>query len=124
MFIIRWFVGALILFFEKVLSPKSIQRDEDSQAKINEETAKLTLYQFKACPFCVKVRMAMKRQGLNIETRDAKRSDEARGELLVGGGKLKVPCLKIEDDQGKESWMYESSDIIAYLDGRFMGQQA
>ncbi|HAI96784.1 MAG TPA: glutaredoxin, partial [Methylococcaceae bacterium] len=35
-----------------------------------------------------------------------------------GGGKLKVPCLRIEED-GKVSWMYESSDIINYLEDRF-----
>jgi len=123
MTIIRWFVGALILFFEKTLVPKSIQRDAATQAKVDEETAKLTLYQFQSCPFCVKVRMNMKRQGLTIKTKDAKRSDEARGELLVGGGKLKVPCLKIENEAGETTWMYESSDIIAYLEGRFMGKQ-
>ncbi len=124
MFVIRMFVGALILLFEMLASPKGIKRDANVQAKINTETAKLTLYQFKSCPFCVKVRMAMKRQSLTIETRDAKRSESAKTELLAGGGKLKVPCLKIEDEQGNATWMYESSDIIAYLDGRFMAQTA
>jgi len=41
----------------------------------------------------------------------------------VGGGKLTVPCLKIENDSGEVTWMYESSDIVAYLEGRFMGNQ-
>lgn len=124
MFIVRWFLGALILFFEKVASSKGIQRTADDQAKIDTETAKLTLYQFKSCPFCVKVRMAMKRQSLHIETRDAKRSESAAVELLAGGGKLKVPCLKIEDDQGNATWMYESSVINAYLLKRFTAQTA
>ena len=53
------------------------------------------------------------------ETKDAKRSEVARAELLAGGGLLKVPCLKIVDSQGAETWMYESSDIIRYLDQRF-----
>ena len=57
---------------------------------------------------------------LNIETRDAKREDSSREELLQGGGALKVPCLRIEDEQGTVSWIYESSEIIDYLDGRFM----
>ena len=123
MFIIRLFVGKIILFLEKAFSMQVVQRDADAQSKVDQETAKLTLYQFQACPFCVKVRMSMKRLGLTIQTKDANRSDEARGELLVGGGKLTVPCLKIENDSGEVTWMYESSDIVAYLEGRFMGSQ-
>ena len=39
----------------------------------------------------------MKWHSLKIETRDVKRSDSAREELLAGGGNLKVPFLQIED---------------------------
>jgi glutaredoxin len=119
MFLARWILGAIILLVERLYSPKRVQRDSEAQAAVDSETAQLTLYQFKACPFCVKVRMAMKRQSLTIETRDAKRSDSARAELLAGGGALKVPCLRIVDQQGAASWLYESSDIIAYLNDRF-----
>jgi glutathione S-transferase len=68
----------------------------------------------------VKVRRAMKRQSLTIETRDVKRSDSAREELLAGGGNLKVPCLRVEDARGQVEWVYESKDIIGYLEGRFV----
>lgn len=119
MAVIRWFLGLIILAFEKLASPKGVQRDEALQAQIDEETKGLILYQYKACPFCLKVRLAMKRQSLAVETRDAKRSDSAREELLAGGGLLKVPCLKIVESNGSETWMYESSDIIAYLEKRF-----
>jgi glutathione S-transferase len=61
----------------------------------------------------------MKRHSLTIETRDVKRSATAREELLAGGGNLKVPCLRIEDGQGRVEWMYESPDIISYLEERF-----
>jgi glutathione S-transferase len=84
----------------------------------------LTLYQYAACPFCVKVRRAMKRSALNIETRDAKRNQRFKEELLQGGGQLKVPCLRIEDNNGDVRWMYESSDIISYLDQRFNSNDA
>ena len=43
---------------------------------------------------------------------------QARQALLEGGGKVKVPCLRIEEN-GQVRWMYESSEIIAYLEGRF-----
>ncbi len=119
MFIIHWFVGSLILFFDWLTSPKGVKRAPEVQAAVNNQASDLTLYQYKACPFCVKVRRNMKRQSLPIETRDAKRSDSARVELLEGGGKLKVPCLKIQDPQGDVRWMYESKEIIGYLEERF-----
>jgi glutaredoxin len=119
MFIIRLILGKLILFVNWLTSPASQEREPGLQAAIDEQTASLTLYQYEACPFCVKVRRAIKRQGLNIETRDVKRSETARAELLSGGGDLKVPCLRIEADEEPEQWMYESKDIIGYLQDRF-----
>ncbi len=62
----------------------------------------------------------MKRHSLNITTRDAKRSESARKELVEGAGKLKVPCLRIEGDQGEIQWMWDSNDIIGYLENRFI----
>ena len=117
--IIRLLLGCLILFFNWVFSPRGVKRDPDAQTGIDQQTASLKLYQYEACPFCVKVRRAMKRNSLNIETRDVKRSDDAREELLAGGGSLKVPCLRIEEDQGGSRWMYESADIIEYLEQQF-----
>jgi len=57
---------------------------------------------------------AIKREGLKIETRDAKNNQQFRQELLEQGGKIKVPCLRIEKN-GQVEWLYESNDIIAYL---------
>lgn len=124
MFIVRAILGALILFFNWVFTPKSIKREATEQAEIDTQTQKLALYQYAACPFCVKVRRAMKRNGLNIETRDAKRSEQAKEELVNGGGQLKVPCLRIEEDNGEVRWMYESGDIINYLEQRFSPAEA
>jgi glutaredoxin len=119
MAMIRWILGSLILFFNWIFTPKSVQRDSEQQAGIDEQTALLTLYQYEACPFCVKVRRQMKRQGLKIEVRDVKRSASAKGELLAGGGDLKVPCLRIGEGERGFHWMYESRDIIGYLENRF-----
>lgn len=38
--------------------------------------------------------------------------------MLAGGGRIKVPCLRI-DEGGETRWIYESEDIVAYLDDRF-----
>lgn len=114
--IIRGVLGALILFFDWVFTPKGIKREAEAQKAVDEQTAGLTLYQYKACPFCVKVRRAMKRHTLNIQTRDAKRSETSRKELIEGGGKLKVPCLRVEENNGDVRWIYESSNIIRFLE--------
>ncbi len=116
--VVRWILGSLILFFNWVFTPKSIKRDSALQVKIDRQTAKLSLYQYPACPFCVKVRRAMKRNSLNIQTVDAKRCEASKKELVEGGGKLKVPCLRIEENPGNVRWMYESSEIIQYLEGQ------
>ena len=86
MAMIRFVLGKLILLFDWLFTPKRIQRDSAQQAGIDEQTALLTLYQYEACPFCVKVRRAMKRYGLHIEVRDVKRDSTAKNELLAGGG--------------------------------------
>jgi len=117
--VIRAILGAIILFIDWLTTPRGVKRPMEQQAAIDEQTKKLALYEFKACPFCVKVRRAMKRQSLNIDRFDAKRCDKSKDELLNGGGKVKVPCLRIEDEQGQVQWMYESSDIIAYLNKQF-----
>ncbi len=117
MALIRLILGKLILLLDWVFTPRSITRDPAQQALIDGQTASLTLYQYQACPFCVKVRRAMKRQGLKIETRDVKRSDVVREELLAGGGDLKVPCLRIGEGERGAQWMYESREIIGYLEG-------
>jgi glutaredoxin len=114
--IIHLVLGSLILFFDWLFTPKGIKRDTDEQATIDSKTSALSLYQYKACPFCVKVRRAMKRNSLNIQTHDAKRNETSRKELIEGGGKLKVPCLRVEGKKGDVCWIYESSDIIAYLE--------
>jgi len=119
MIVIRWVLGRIILLVDFLYRPAGVKRDAQEQAALDAETAKLSLYQFAACPFCVKVRWSMKRQSLNIETRDAKRNAQFADELVAGGGALKVPCLRIEEGNGSVTWMYESSDILAYLDQRF-----
>ncbi len=116
--LLRSLIGALILFFDWVFTPKGIERDTNHQEKVDRQTDGLSLYEYKACPFCVKVRRALKRNSLNIPTHDVKRNENSRNELLQGGGKLKVPCLRIEEENADVRWMYESNDIISYLETR------
>jgi glutaredoxin len=121
--LIRLILGKLILLLNWLITPSSVRRDPDLQASIDQQTARLKLYQYQACPFCVKVRRAMKRHTLSIETLDVNRNETARLELLAGGGALKVPCLRIEDEQSQVEWLYDSADIIRYLESRFVTTQ-
>ncbi|MCW8886022.1 MAG: glutathione S-transferase N-terminal domain-containing protein [Motiliproteus sp.] len=120
MIITRWILGRIILLLDFITSPRSQNRPAEQQSLVDNQTANLALYQYQACPFCVKVRRSMKRHSLNIELRDVKRDQTFREELVEQGGQLKVPCLKIIDDDGESRWMYESNDIISYLEGRFV----
>ena len=96
-----------------------MSRDTKSQALIDARTANLTMYQFEACPFCVKVRRAMRKQALKIELRDARKEPVYKQELISGGGRYKVPCLKIKSDAGEITWLYESAEILSYLKTEF-----
>ena len=100
-------LGQIILLGDALTRPRPQQRSAQGQATVNAEAAQLSLYQFHACPFCVKTRRAMRRLNVPITLHDAKRDPEARARLLAGGGKVKVPCLRIDDAQGTR-WMYES----------------
>ena len=116
---LRLIIGPVILFLDKITTPRGLKRPEEEQQKVDREVTNLVLYQFKTCPFCIKVKRNNKRLSLNIETRDAQHNPSHREELLQGGGQIKVPCLKIVDDKGNHSWMYESDDILQYLQDRF-----
>jgi len=117
--VIRWLLGRLILLFDALFAPQPMVRPSEVQQGIDVQTARLKLYQYQACPFCVKTRRAIRRLGLKIETRDALHDPTYRDELITQGGKQQVPCLQITEDDGSVKWLYESSDIIAYLQSRF-----
>jgi glutaredoxin len=114
---IRWIVGRIILFLNALFSPVPVEREVDEQSKIDGALKKLSLYQYEACPFCVKVRRFMKGSSISLPLRDALK-EPSRQELLSGGGKLQVPCLRIENDDGGVQWLYESSAIVSYLQGK------
>jgi glutaredoxin len=108
-----------MLLWAKLAMPKGISRPAEAQQEINLECARLVLYHFPTCPFCIKVRREMARMSLPIALRDAQHNPEHRADLLQGGGKIQTPCLQIADGQGNVQWMYESNDIIKYLQQRF-----
>ena len=116
---LRAVLGPVMLLKENFTRPKGVVRIQAAQDKVNRQCKSLTLYQYKTCPFCIKVRQEMSRLSLNIERIDAQPEGPHRQALLKGGGQTKVPCLKITDKAGRSQWLYESDKIIAYLRERF-----
>jgi glutaredoxin len=115
MSLIRWPIGRLILLLNFIFSPSSPKRAVEEQQKIDNKTKNLSLYQLPSCPFCVKVRRTIKREGLNIELRNINQENDYREELIREGGKRTVPCLRIEKSNGEVQWLYESKDVVAHL---------
>lgn len=98
---------------------RAIRRTPEAQARVDAETASLGLYHFGICPYCRRVRSAIKRLSLSIELHDIRADSRSRQALLQGGGKDQVPCLRIRDPESGDRWLYESADIVAYLERRF-----
>jgi glutathione S-transferase len=51
---------------------------------------------------------------LRVPLMNIHRHTKYKHQLEEGGGKVQVPCLRIEKD-GDVTWLYESDDIIQYL---------
>lgn len=114
-------LGQIIIFIDFITRPRKLKRSAEAQTQVEREAAGLALYQFHACPFCVKTRRSLHRLNVPVVLRDAKNDAVRRQELLEQGGKVQVPCLRIEE-QDKVRWLYESKAIGAYLNERFAAQ--
>ena len=72
----------------------------------------LELYKKNTCPYCKRVMAYINESGrTDIIYRDIRENQEDLKRLIEVGGKKQVPCLFID---GKP--MYESADIISWLD--------
>lgn len=117
--LIRNLLGAIIAFFDVITRGRKLKRTPEKQKQVDAESEKLALYQFFGCPFCIKTRRAMYKYNLPIEKRNVSEGSPHRAVLLQNGGKVQTPCLRIESSNGVE-WLYDSSAIINYLEGRFV----
>lgn len=116
---LRIVLGPVMLLKEIVIRPKGLNRSQAAQENADRLCKTLVLYQYKTCPFCIKVRQEITRLSLKIHRIDAQQQGHDRQALLQGGGQAKVPCLKITDPAGNSQWLYDSEKIIGYLRGRF-----
>ena len=117
--IIRAITKPLILLAEKLFNKPPIIREPMAQQAIDRETASMAIYEYRGCPFCMLTRRALHRLNLRIELRDALNSEQFKRELIEGGGKNQVPCLRITNADHSDTWTYESSDIIRLLEDKY-----
>lgn len=118
--LVREGLGRTVALVDRLTRPTPMERPPQAQAEVEKAVAGMAVYQYFACPFCIKTRRALHRLNLPIELRDAQNDPEHRAALAREGGRIQVPCLRIDGDDGSR-WMYESGDIIAYLERRFGG---
>lgn len=116
---LRFVIGPVMLLWELVTRPKGLVRSPGLQAGVDQQCRSIVLYQYRTCPFCIKVRQEMRRLSLKIERLDAQKIGKNREDLERGNGQTKVPCLKITDQAGNTEWMTDSGAIVTYLRGRF-----
>ena len=79
----------------------------------------LSLYMFSSCPFYQRVNLFLKLHNIQLEKRNIRENINYREELIAGGGKGQIPCLRIEHAVDDIEWLYESADIIDYLAEHF-----
>ena len=116
---LRIALGPVMLLKEALTRPQGMVRSPAGQAAVDQACSGLALYQYKTCPFCIKVRQEMRRLSLKITQMDAQPEGPARAALVQLGGQAKVPCLKITDEAGNSRWLYDSEKIISYLRSHF-----
>lgn len=117
--LVRNALGLVIVSVDVLTRWSRVKRVPEAQQKVNQAAKNMTLYHFFACPFCVKTRRAIYKLRVPIEKRSAVEGSPYREELVQGGGKVQVPCLRIQHSDGKEEWLYESNHIIRYLNEQF-----
>ena len=103
----------------RVTGHPMVDRSTTEQAGVDADSGHLVLYDMPTCPYCCMVKRRIDCLGLNIQVRDVVSDDDAYQTLIEATGRSQVPCLNISDPGGESRWMFESRDIVDYLQGRF-----
>ena len=76
----------------------------------------LSLYHFQSCPYCARVRRALKDLDVDIELKDIHEDRAALAALVAATGRQTVPVLRIAKG---DVWIPESAEIIRHLYDQF-----
>ena len=92
------------------LRPKGMRTDHGDRTQ---PAKPLELWQYEGCPYSRKVRERLHTLCLEVVVRNVALGSPKRATLVARGGKMQVPFL-IDSSRGVA--LYESEDILAYLD--------
>lgn len=112
--------GICFMFADSCFKVKPVVRSNEEQCSLDRESRRIQLYFCKTCPTSIKIKRRCEQLGLRIVEKDVQRVDAYRNELVHGGGEVRVPCLRVEGQKGKDArWLYEGENILKYLNRRF-----
>jgi len=80
----------------------------------------LTLYYKPSCPYCQRVLGEAENMGVQFNLKDISADQTLAEELIEKGGKRQVPYLV---DEERSVSMYESGDIVKYLEEHYSGSK-
>lgn len=115
---IRRAVDSLFSLFDWLFRPQPVVRTELEARKLAKATSAMALYDYKGCPASRKARREIYRLNLEIERRDIGKCTIHQDNLLAEFGKLKAPCLRVEE-KGVVRWLDEPEAIVHFLNERF-----
>ncbi|WP_414500393.1 glutaredoxin family protein [Zymobacter sp. IVIA_12111.31 C1] len=99
------------------LATTSATHDAKVQTAPIAKDAPLVLYYRDDCPYCWNVMSYLNDHHRELPMKEINSSEAISNELIIGGGKRQVPCLRIRENNGnKVTWLYQSAEIIKYLD--------
>jgi len=117
-FTIRKIIDSFLSLFDWFNRPQPIARSEEESRKLAKATSGLALYDYKGCMASRKTRHEIRRLNIDIERRDICKCTIHQDNLLAEFGKLKAPCLRIEE-KGEVHWIDEPEKIVFFLHDRF-----
>jgi glutaredoxin 2 len=111
-------------WYQKILASCSslishpVQRTDKEQQRVDRLAMGIMLYDHSTCANSIRVRHHVKELNIPIMVKNLRRCHTYEKELLMGTGKISVPCLKVETKSGIR-WIQEYDDIVRYLDSKF-----
>lgn len=112
--LLRPLEGRLFLLLDWLSRTAPAPRSDQELRLLSREFRGLALYERRDCPDCVRARRLVRHWNLPLESRDVRKSQVHRDALLAGLGRLRTPCLRVEEG-GLVRWLEEPEEILGYL---------
>lgn len=110
--------GKALDIVDRLLPVRPQPLSPEQRNLLERESRRMHLYYCRSCPSSIAIKRHCERIGLRVVEKDVVRVNAYRNELLNGGGEPRVPCLRVQDEQG-DRWLYSPDAIRSYLKNRF-----